>query len=47
MQNVLVHARGLSPKYSTIGRVTKLISNVPAVASKFLKILNTDLSYGS
>ncbi len=46
-QNVFVHADALSPKYSTSGSVYRLIVNVPAVARRFRKILNTDLSYGS
>lgn len=45
--NVLVQAEGVFPKYSTRGSVNVLIVNVPAVASRFLKMLSTDLSYGS
>ena len=45
--NVFVHADALFPKYSTSGSVNVFIVSVPAVASRFLKILNTDLSYGS
>ena len=37
----------LFPKYSTSGSVKVLMVSVPAVARRFLKILNTDLSYGS
>lgn len=44
---VFVHAPTLFPKYSTRGSVNVLIVSVPAVARRFLKILNTDLSYGS
>ena len=44
---VFVHALALFPKYSTSGSVNVLIVSVPAVARRFLKILNTDLSYGS
>ena len=46
-QNVFVHADALLPNFSTSGKVNVLIVNVPAVANRFLKILNTDLSYGS
>ena len=46
-QNVFVHAEASFPNFSTNGKVNVLIISVPAVASKFLKILNTDLSYGS
>ena len=35
------------PNFSTSGNVNVLIIKVPAVAKRFLKILNTDLSYGS
>ena len=44
---VLVQAAGVFPKYSTRGRVNVLMVNVPAVARRFLKMLRTDLSYGS
>ena len=46
-QNVFVHADALLPNFSTNGNVNVLIVKVPAVANRFLKILNTDLSYGS
>ena len=46
-KNVFVHADALFPKNSTIGNVKVLMKSVPAVASKFLKILKTDRSYGS
>ena len=46
-QKVFVHAEALFQNVSNKGNVNVLIVRVPAVACRFLKILNTDLSYGS